>query len=205
MSVFLWPVLDSFLHVIILPHLSGSLSVVHTASLISVAITHTVIKPLTQTHANGCRSHLHVRSAGADRCVTVDHLIHFNLQIRWSDITQKIEGNSSSVVHTAHSLWVYCWLTARIPENPLQARYCSGSGTCNRSEIHFSFLRFSLTLHHLSVSSCNSSLCSELLTTVRSLPRPQLRCLCVHRLQQRYFFIIAEFSGQDENMADFII
>lgn len=92
-------------------------------------------------------------------------------------------------MHTAHSLWAYCWLTARIPENPLQVRYCSGSGTCNRSEIHFSFLRFSLTLHHLSVSSCNSSLCSELLTTVRSLPRPRLRCLCVHRLQQRYFFL----------------
>lgn len=84
-------------------------------------------------------------------------------------------------------LSVCCWLTARIPKIPLRMCYCSGSGTCNRSEVCFSFFHFSLTLHYLSVSSCNSSVCSELLTTVHSLPRPRLQLLIVRQQQRRYF------------------
>lgn len=86
------------------------------ASLISVAITHAVIRLLTRTHANGLCSHLDVQSAGAGRCSAVYRLLDFSLRLRWSDITQKkkIEGNAS-VVHTECSP-VCCWLTARIPE-----------------------------------------------------------------------------------------
>lgn len=78
-------------------------------------------------------------------------------------------------------------IDSRNPRNPLQMCYCSGSGTCNRSEICFLSSTVSLTLCYLSVFSYNSSVCSELLTMVRSLLRLRLQLLIVHQLQWRYF------------------
>lgn len=127
-----------------------------------------------------------------DRCSAVYRLLRSSLRIRWSDITrkQKIEGKSSCMLHTEdrRAPLSVLLIDRRNPENPLQVCYCSGSGTCNRSEMHYSFFLFSLTLHYLCVCSCNSSVCSELLT--RSLPRPWLRPLFVHRLQQRHFLLL---------------
>lgn len=155
-------------------------------SLISVAITHAVIKLLTRTHANSLCSHLHVQFVRADRCSCLfltsacgsdDLILHRNRKLKeilllWSTRRAPL-----------HVLLI----DSKNPWNPLQMCYCSGSGPCNRSEICFSFFHFSLTLRCLSVSSSNSSVCSELLTAVRGLLRLRLQLLIVHQLQQRYF------------------
>lgn len=88
------------------------------AGLISVAITHAVIKLQTRTHANGLCSHLHVRSAEADRCSAFHRLLDVSLQTR-PDITQKqkIEG-MECLFCGPHGVLssVCCWLAAGIPE-----------------------------------------------------------------------------------------
>lgn len=171
---------------IILPHLSGSLFVVLMASLISVAITHAVIRLLTRTHANGLCSHLLCSlPEPVDAPLSIVSLTSA-AQMIW--------------YHTERENWRKCFfcgphrvlscvllIDSKNPWNPLQMCYCSGSGAYNRSVICFSFFHFSVTLRYLSASSCNSSFCSELLTAVSSLLRPRLQLFIVHQMQQRYF------------------
>lgn len=184
---FLYPLLNLFSHIIIFLHSSGSLFVVLVASLISAAITHADIELLKQTHANGLCSHLHVQSAApivallsiissTSACGSHDPILHRNRKLKEMLFLRS----------TQSALLCVLLIDSQKLRHPLQRCYYSGSGTC-RSGICFSFFHFSTTPRYRSVSSCDSSVGSELLSMVRSPLRPWLQFLIVHQLYRRNY------------------
>lgn len=155
----------------------------------SVAITHIVIKLLTRMRVIGLCRHLHARSVGwlidaplsiasvTSACGSDDVSLHRN---------RKLKGMLPLRSRQRSALLCVPLIDSRNPWNPPQVCYCSGSGTCNRSEICFSFfhifLDFPLSVCHVIPPSA-----LNYLPRVLSLLRRRPQRLIVQQLLWRHF------------------
>lgn len=123
-------------------------------SLISLIITHTVIKLLTLAHANNLCSNLHLQSADTHQCsifycLLYTWFLHILSQVTcFADKARETENGremyfSLYSIYSRPLFWVSCWLTVRIPE--ILCCHIIAQKQANKSEPTCSLMQFLLS------------------------------------------------------------